>query len=186
MTGSCRVLLRPACLLRCLPVVAAVLLSGCGYSTRSLLPEGVSSVAVEIFGNETFDREIEFTLTRELAREIRHRTAWRVADRGAADALIRGRITRVQRPVLVEDRRDRISEGAVIVTVEVELVDLATGRLLVPPFELRNRAEFLVERGETVETAFAESLADLAEDIVNEFGNATYDRDLEAARSAVP
>lgn len=153
-----------------LPLLA---LSACGYQTGSLLPEEVRRVAVDVATNDTFYREIEFDLTRELNAEIRHRSAWTVARRDHADALLSCRILSVGRPTLVESRRDLVSEQAVIVTAEVSLDDLHSGHTL-QRFVLANRAEFVVERGETLQTAFAEALKDLAEDIVNRLENESF------------
>jgi len=147
-------------------IMAQLGLQGCGYSTKSLLPEGVDRLAVDVFSNDTFYREIEFSLTRELSAEIRHRSRVRLTRRNTADAVLQGRILRVHRPTVVENPADFVSEQAVIVTAEVTLKDLTTGKAL-DRFTLSNRAEFVVERGESLQSAFAESLKDLAEDIVN-------------------
>ena len=132
--------------------------------------------------NDTRYREIEFRLTRELAEEFNHRSAYRVSRRRHADALIEGRILRVERPTLVETDDDLVSEQAVIVTARITLTDLKQGRI-VTEFTLSNRAEFVVERGENLQSAFDESLADLAEDIVNRLEGLTYREDLEKVRN---
>lgn len=165
-------------------VVAAslLLLASCGYSTHSLMPAGVDLVAVDVFGNDTFYREIEFQLTRELTTEINHRPALRVARRRNADAVLTGRIVTVSRPTLVETRNNLVSEQAVIVTAAVELRSLKSDKLLAS-FLKANRAEFVVERGESLQTAFDEALRDLAEDIINELERQSYHAELQKIRS---
>lgn len=166
-------------------VVLAILLicgSGCGYSTRSLLPEGIHSVSVDVFGNETFERELGITLTKELSREINHRTSWRVVRRAHADAQLTGRIIRVVRPTTVERANDLVEEQALIVTAEVVLTATGTQREL-DRFVVSNRAEFIVSRGESRESAFAEALRDLAEQIVNALQRKSFEEDLEALRA---
>lgn len=164
---------------RSFPLLTAALLlfSSCGYTTRSLFPEGIESVAVEIVGNETFYREIETQLTRELTREIRERSPYRLAHLRKADAVLSGRILGVIRPTLVENAVDLVSEQAVIVSAEMVLTDRRTSEEL-QRFRVANRAEFIVERGETLETAFAESIHDLAEEILNELQKQSFEKAL--------
>ena len=159
-----------------------LLVSACGYSTHSLMPAGVDLVAVDVFGNDTFYREIEFQLTRELTTEINHRPALKVARRRNADAVLTGRIVSVGRPTLVETRNNLVSEQAVIVTAAVELRSLQTDKVLAS-FLKANRAEFVVERGESLQTAFDEALRDLAEDIINELERQSYQGELDRVRS---
>ena len=155
-------------------VVAAVILSmvvgigggGCGYSASSLLPEGIERIAVDIFENDTFYREIEFSLARELATEFNHRGRYRIARRRNADAALSGRIVSVRRPTLVETDEDFVSEQAVIVTADIVLTRLSD-QAVIEQGQVRTRTEFVVERGETLSTAFAEAMHDLAEQIVN-------------------
>ena len=161
---------------RCLAAALLVALQGCGYSTGSMMPEGVQRLAVDVFANDTFYREIEVTLSREISNELRQRSPVIVARRRHADAVLTGRITSVLLPTLIENDRDLISEQAVIVTAEVTLTDLRDGTVL-QRFTAANRAEYVVERGESRETAFAEALRDLAEDIVNTLENDSFLRE---------
>jgi hypothetical protein len=142
-----------------------------------LFPEGIDTVAVEIIGNETFYREIETQLTRELTREIRERTPYKLTLVRNADAVLSGRILRVARSTLVENSVDRVSEQAVIVSVEMVLTDRRTSEEI-HRFHAANRAEFLVERGETLESAFAESIHDLAEDVLNQLQTRSFEASL--------
>ncbi|MFT7619903.1 MAG: hypothetical protein ACI97A_003560 [Planctomycetota bacterium] len=162
-----------------------LVLPSCGYSTNSLMPSGVDRIAVDVFGNDTFYREIEFQLTREITAEINHRAALRVSRRRNADAVLTGKIVSVSRPTMVETRNNLVSEQAVLVTAAVELRSVATGKLLAN-FVLANRAEFVVERGESLQSAFDEALKDLAEDIINELERQSYHSDLEKVRAKVP
>lgn len=161
--------------LACLVTLAG----GCGYTTRSLFPDGIESVAVKMVGNETFYREIETDLTRELSREIRERTPYRLTRIRNADAVLSGRILSVSRPTLIETEQDLVSEQAVIVRVEMVLTDRRTSQVL-QRFHAANRAEFIVERGETLESGFRESIHDLAEEVLNELQKQSFHRSLKA------
>lgn len=163
-------------------LLGTVLFASCGYTTESMLPEGVRTVAIEMYGNDEFYREIEFQLTRELTQEINHRTMWRLTRQKHADAVLGGRILRVRRPTLVETTSDLVSEQAVIVTAEVTLTDSRTGKQL-ERFVTSNRAEFILERGESVDTAFAEALHDLAEQIINRLQSRSFLREMDKERN---
>ncbi len=163
-------------------ILGVFALTSCGYSTGSMMPSGVDRVAVDVFGNDTYYREIEFQLTRELTSELRQRAPLKITRRRNADAVLTGRIINVTRPTLVETTGNLVSEQAVIVQAQVELRRLSDDKILAS-FKIANRAEFVVERGESLQTAFDESLRDLAEDIVNQLERQSFFRDLEKVRS---
>jgi len=148
-----------------LVLVLVLQVPGCGYSTRSLYDPGIQTVAVDVFKNETFRRDLELDLTRKVARQLRLKTPWRVANRSRADAVLTGRIVAAQERVLSEDNRDLVFESSVIVQVEAELKNLHTGEVI-KKIRRRSQVAFLVPRGEDQATAFDRSLTDLAEDIV--------------------
>lgn len=158
---------------RLLFVAMSVCCFSCGYSTRSMLPGEAQAVAIEAFGNETFVRQIEIQLTRDLTEEFLHRTACSVTGRADADAVVGGRIVSIRRPTLVGTEGDLVSEQAVIVTAEVHLKATGTGKVLAF-FLLSSRAEYVVERGETLKGAFAEAIRDLAENIVNRLQSGSF------------
>ncbi len=148
-----------------LAACALGVLLGCGYSTSSLMPEGVQSIAVEIAGNETFYRGDEFVYTRHLAQELIRRTHIAVRDRRDADAVLTTRILGIDRAPLVEDRSDQVIEEGVFATVDVTLTERATGRVITR-FKLTRRAEGILIRGETLDTTRVELMQELAEDTV--------------------
>jgi len=141
--------------------------SGCGYSTGSMMPVGVQSVAVGVFGNETFYRHAEVTYTKELTRELVRRAHVDVRRPGEADALIFGRILTIPRITAVEDALDRILEGGVLVSVEVRVEDPRTGEALVEPFIVSRRAENIVPRSESLQDAIDEAVRDAARQTVH-------------------
>ncbi|MEE9395075.1 MAG: LPS assembly lipoprotein LptE [Planctomycetota bacterium] len=155
---------------------------GCGYSSKSLLPAGATSIAIEIFENDTFYREIEFDLTREIASEFRRRTHYSIASRSRADLIMTGRIVDVRRPTLVESDNDFVSEQGVIVSAEVVLTDPRTG-LIVETFRASRRTEFVVERGENLNSAFAEVVEELAERIVDLLESGSFRESLQGLRA---
>ncbi|MEW6742831.1 MAG: LptE family protein [Planctomycetota bacterium] len=142
-----------------------LLVCGCGYSQESLFPESRRFVAVDIFGNDTFYRELEFPLTAQVVHELQSRAGISVVDAEHADVVLKGRITRVEQKVLSEDERDRPREVGATTEVQVVLVDRATGRVIKTAI-VSDRAEYVTARGETLLTAQEESFVDLARRIV--------------------
>ena len=146
-------------------LLGLLLLVGCGYSTRSLYDPDIRSVAVNVFTNDTFRRDLELSLTRKVAEQVRLRTPWRIASQNAADAVLTGRIISVHEAVLSETTRDLTNESSVVVTVEALLTDTRTGEVI-KRVRRTSSETFLIPRGENVSTALDRSLSNLAEDIV--------------------
>ncbi len=122
----------------CVGLVAAA--GGCaadgvgGYSTASLYPEGIETVAVPIWTREAdvFRRDLEFRLTEAVIKRIEADTPYRVADRAEADTLLTGRIVRVTQQVLsVNPDTGRPRQLQVEIVVAYTWTDLRTGAELV-------------------------------------------------------
>ncbi|MFO0982518.1 MAG: LptE family protein [Planctomycetota bacterium] len=144
-------------------LLAALL--GCGYTQGSLIAEGNRRVAVPIFDNDTFYREMEFELTRTVVAEIERRPGVQVVREADADVILKGRITDLRQQVLSEDERDRVRESTATITVTVDLVDPHTGKVR-KHFEVKDVSPFAAARGETLVTAQRESFLELARRIV--------------------
>jgi hypothetical protein len=155
--------------------------AGCGYHVGFRPRPGVRSVAVPIFENKTFRRELEIALTEAVVREIQQRTPLRVDDIEDADLVVEGTILDFRERVAVEGPDDEVLESVAIVTVGVRLRDRRTGRVIAahdgglpgsadvvgPP--LVEIAELLPPQGERAETlrgAAGEAFRDLAARIV--------------------
>ena len=147
-------------------VVAIVLLSGCGYTLGYRVPEGVQTIAVPIFDNQTFPlrREIEYQLTQAFRREIQVRTELVLTDESSADLVVFGKIRRFHEHSVGENRFDRKIESNIDVIVDLIVEDHRNGKR----WEHRVvRVEPLsIDRGETFDTAAARAIANLAERLV--------------------
>lgn len=154
---------------RTVPAYAALLLAGCGYTAKSRLPEGLSTVAVPVFRNQTFQKDIDLELAQELRKEIRAKTNLKVVDLKdrAAQSVLEGEILDFQLSKLKEDREDEVIEYGVSLIVDVALRDLRTDKVLYSAKKLSRRAEFLVNRGEAIGAARQEAVRELAREIVS-------------------
>ncbi|MBI2559595.1 MAG: hypothetical protein HYW14_00465 [Planctomycetes bacterium] len=152
---------------RVLFFILIIVLSGCGYSTRSLLRRDLEGIYVPIFDNDTFRRGLEFGLTKAVKDEILFRTRLKIVDKEDADAILYGKIADVQENVLSENIADDIVEGSVTVLLDIKLVDARTGRNVIEKKGLQWKTEYIGRRGEAVSTAENEAFVDIAERIVN-------------------
>ena len=152
--------------LACIMVLFA-LISGCGYTTKSLISRKINSIYIPIFENSTFRRGLEFDLTKAVKDEIMSKTKLRIAQKDNSDTILTGEITKVTETMLSSDLADNIVESRVSIYVNIKLVDRRTGRTLVDEKNVQHSAEFVVGRGENINSASQESTAILAETIVN-------------------
>ncbi len=155
-----------SCLLRQLSGVAfvIVLVSGCGYSQKSLFSRKVNSIYISIFENNTFVRGIEFDIAKALKDEIMSRTRLRIVQKDSADLILTGKIGESAQSALSQSR-DNIVESSVSISVSIELLDTRTGRTM--GGGASGGAAFIVDRGENVQSATEEAIANLARNLVN-------------------
>ncbi|MBI2193905.1 MAG: hypothetical protein HYU36_18160 [Planctomycetes bacterium] len=151
--------------------VWAILLPGCGYTARARLPEDLSTVAVPIFRNQTFYRDIDLELTQALRKEILAKTHLRVADQNNARLVLEGDVTDFILYRLREDVTDRVIEFQVRLKVDAELRDARTNQVLASVKDLTRQAEFLVSKGEAIEKARDEAVREMAREIVSQVIN---------------
>ena len=147
-------------------IVLFALISGCGYTSKSLISRKINSIYIPIFENDTFRRGLEFDLTTALKDEIMSKTKLRILQKDRADTILTGKIVKLTEGMLSSNRADNIVESRVTISVDIKLVDRITGRTLIEEKGLKQSAEFIVKRGENIKTASQESLANLAEVIV--------------------
>lgn len=148
-------------------MIIIAVITGCGYSSKSLISHNISSIYIPIFDNTTFRRGLEFDLTKAVKNEIMSRTNLRIAEKEIADTILYGQINNVTENVLIQNRRDDIVESTFTIFVDIKLVDRRTGRTLVEKSSLHETAEFVVNRGENINSAADEGLVQLAETIVS-------------------
>jgi len=142
------------------------LVPACGYTAGPVASgEGVR-LAVPVFLNQTFRRELDRDLTRFVREELLARTRYSLVEPGAADLVLRGRILDVSEDVLAQRSKGRIRETSVSFTVSIEIEDRRAGA---PPGErvrLVERRAYAPEKGESIRTAEVAAMRRLAERIV--------------------
>jgi hypothetical protein len=146
-------------------LLALALLSGCGYTAGPLSTGGAETIAVAVFDNDTFRREIEVELTQAVVDEVHARTALRLVDDAAgADLVVRGVIRSFTQRVLADRGPDDVTEAAILVTVDVTVENRVRGTETPLTFQIRE--PFSTTKGQTLASARAEAFENLAEQIV--------------------
>lgn len=158
-------------------IALGLALGGCGYSLGVVRRDGVETIAVPVFANETLRRGFERDLTRAVQREIKESLPYRLADSDAADLILKGSIVAIEEQVLIEGANDQVLEGLIKIRVRLELVDdrgdavpiyrrTADGRSGENIVFLTDQAEFVFQRGEDRNSATREAIKEISERIV--------------------
>lgn len=142
-----------------------------GYTTGGIYPNDVRTVAVPIFENDTYQRNVEFELTDALIKEIEARTPYKVVDRSRADTILIGRVRKVELDQLSKSRLTGLSEEEILrVTIDFEWQNQKTGRTLVERRDFSGQALFVPSNpsGEPIELGTFATVQNLARDIVDQ------------------
>lgn len=102
-----------------------------GYKWRSLYREDVRTVAVPVFGNRSFERNVEFDLSKAVVNYIESNTPYKVVPKERADTILEGEVTRVEIDTISNDNVIAIpQEQLLTLRVNFTWKDLRTGRVL--------------------------------------------------------
>ena len=133
--------------------LAALLPAACGrYGfSEGAFPGHVRTMAIVPFENQTASPELQNELFDSMRRELQRRLGVRDAPENRADALVRGTIVSydVDIPVTVsaDPRQATSARRRLQVTVDVEILDQTTGKMLWQRKALRAEGEY-AERAE--------------------------------------
>jgi len=148
-----------------LVIAACASIGGCGYHAGPLTSASYRTVAVSVFGNDTFRREIERELTRSVLQELQARASIRiVADPAAADVHVIGRIVRFDERVLLETKNNLVVESSVVASVSVTYRFSSGAEPRTRTFDATE--PYATSTGQSLESATSELFENLAESIV--------------------
>ena len=156
---------------------AVMTIAGCatdpteGYALASPFPEGVQTVAVSIFENDSYDRGVEYEFADALVKEIEGRTPYKVTSAKRADTILTGRIRSVERDQLSKSRVTGLSEEVTLgVTIDLNWRDRRTGEPLLELRSFTDTSLFVPSNptGEPIELAEYGAVERLARDVVSQ------------------
>ena len=131
------------------------------------LPSNVRTVALSTFDNQTASPDLPKELYDQMHKELRRRLGLRDAPADHADALVRGVISTYDSDVPIafsaNPQQAVSARRRLQVTIQVEIVDQSSGKVLYQNKALRQEADY-DERGE--DRGRAEAIAKLVQEIV--------------------
>ncbi|HEX8911980.1 MAG TPA: LptE family protein [Humisphaera sp.] len=140
-----------------------------GYGWTSLYRTDVKTVAVPIFTNRTFYRNVEFDLTKAVANQLEAKSPYKIAPRERADTVLEGEIVKVRERTVSNSPNNALpQEQLYIVRVNFIWKDLRTGKILVERKDFEQAASFYPNLGEGQFVGNQDSTERLALAIVQE------------------
>ena len=134
-----------------LMLVWTMVLASCGYHVAGqadLMPASIHTIAIPAFGNITTRYKLTDHLPQAISHEFIARTRFQIVnDPDQADAVLRGSVINyASYPTLFDQQSGRASGLQVNVTMQVNLVERATGKVIFsrPSFEMHQRYEISV------------------------------------------
>ena len=159
-------------------------LSGCGYTTRSLLPAHIKKIYIENFKNsiniteETSDKRIyktykprlELDVTKAVIDKFIFDGNLKIARPEDADVILSGELVDFEREALRYDEDDNIEQYRIVIAVSIKLKDIKENRILWQFNRFAGRQEYYTtgSQAKSEETATNEAIDDLARRIVEE------------------
>lgn len=102
-----------------------------GPTSRTLYRDDVRTIAVPIFANRSFERNVEFDLTKAIVQYIESATPYKVVPRERADTILEGEITQVEIDTVSQSPfNTQPQEQLIEIRVNFTWKDMRTGRIL--------------------------------------------------------
>jgi len=121
-----------------------------GYTMHTLYRDDVHTVAVPIFGNRTYWRGVEFSLSKAVVNELEAQTPYKVAERASADTVLDGEIEGVfVHTISNSPTTSEPQEQVYDVMVNFTWTDLRTGKILVHRQRFTQTAPYYPTLGES-------------------------------------
>jgi hypothetical protein len=122
--------------------ILAFCLAGCGYTTHSLLPSNYKNIYVDSFGNKIkisaeqsnvrmyrgYRPGLEANLTKAIIDRFLFDGNLRISSEDCANIVLKGELIDFRKEPLRYDANDNIEEFRLVLTVNMELIDTATGK----------------------------------------------------------
>ncbi len=100
-----------------------IIISSCGYSTRSLLPNYLQKVHIKLFENQTLKVRLDELATDAVIEAFRSGSNLRIVDENSADIVIEGKISGFSKDPYVYTSDQTIIEYKISVKFSIRCVD---------------------------------------------------------------
>ena len=128
---------------RIITLLLAILVAGCGYSTRGNRPAHIKTVAVPILRNRTLESGIETTVTSAIVAAFG--TRLRVVPIDRADAVLDGEIVGYNAQSVSFNQSANVNAYRVTIVVNFEFRDVRQGTVLWKEASLTQTSDFSVQ-----------------------------------------
>jgi outer membrane lipopolysaccharide assembly protein LptE/RlpB len=125
-------------------VLAAILLAGCGYSTRGSLPDHIKTVAVPIFKNRTLEPGVESAITSGVVNAFSSGGRVKVVPIDEADAVLQGEVVGYSLDGLSFDTNANVRAYRLRLVLNVEFRDVRRSAMLWRQEGLQETSDFQV------------------------------------------
>lgn len=125
-------------------LLALLLAAGCGYSTSLQAPDRKGSVGIEIFGNDSYERDLERPFDDQLTTAFRELVDAPLVDVSRADVLVRGTIRSYYRRPGIRSPDNQLLETGVTIEVTAALFDRASGKRMTEDYKATSSVGYLV------------------------------------------
>jgi outer membrane lipopolysaccharide assembly protein LptE/RlpB len=152
--------------------LAALLLAGCGYSTRGSLPDHIKTVAVPIFKNRTLEPGVESAITSGVVNAISSGGRVKVVPVDEADAILQGEVVGYSLDGLSFDTNANVRAYRLRLVLNVEFRDVRRSAMLWRQEGLQETSDFQVA-GQVSDTiargqgAVQQAAAEIGRKVVN-------------------
>ena len=152
--------------------LAALLLAGCGYSTRGSLPDHIKTVAVPIFKNRTLEPGVESAITSGVVNAFSSGGRVKVVPVDEADAILQGEVVGYSLDGLSFDTNANVRAYRLRVVLNVEFRDVRKSAMLWRQEGLSETSDFQVA-GQVSDTiargqgAVQQAAAEIGRKVVN-------------------
>jgi hypothetical protein len=146
-------------------LIAGALSGGCGYSAGLRVSEHHSSVGLEIFGNDAYERDLERPFDDQMSRALRDFSDAPIVDVSRADVLVRGMIRTYLRRSGIRSPENVPLETGVTIEVTAALYDRASGKRLTEDCKATSAVGYLLGATENELEARDRALRHIAEEL---------------------
>ncbi|MAE67629.1 MAG: hypothetical protein CMJ18_25530 [Phycisphaeraceae bacterium] len=154
---------------RALVLFLVAALAGCGYAPARLYEKDAGTIAIPIFENRTFYRDVERDLTEALVKQVELRTPYKVVSSARADTILKGTITSISQSRLSRSRVSGfLQEQEFTITINFEWQDAHDGKVIQDRRGFSAAGRYIPERpaAETYHIGQREAVERLADAIV--------------------
>ena len=153
-------------------ILAAVVLAGCGYSTKGSLPDHIKTVAVPIFKNRTLEPGVDSAITSGVVNAFSSGGRVKVVPIDEADAILQGEVVAYSLDGLSFDRNANVQAYRLRLVLNVEFRDVKRSAMLWRQEGLSETSDFQVQ-GQVSDTiarargAVSQAAAEIGRKVVN-------------------